>query len=712
MKKVNIIIFFLVFIHAVVGMAQNQNNSPAAKMEPVKFPWIITHPSLTESEAFVELADFYKLNLNIKDTFRIVTPADMTYTGIGSIDMPIIKHPEMSFDDAQELSLLEEEIRINNIFDKFLETASHATGAALLAINPRHDDNKANEYRLNELTYCLRNPLNSMLVSQIIADRLKKHFNQKNQNISTLLSEGFSLLDVENDKKSILHKNDFNYTDMIELFDESFIRIENAFKATGDKGKKRLEQLSIELLSGAENNGNFCGCMSGSKISEEMLSLADKVNLDEIFAACRVLFKGITPYNLGCMAARLGDLEPIEDHPGVVGEVIVYEKTKYGLVVIGGTGANIYKTRAALIIDLGGNDVYAKSPAAADPENPISMIIDFNGNDTYIGNEAGPCSACCGISLLMDFDGNDIYSGNDRCEGWASFGIAILADFNGSDIYRGASACQGGALFGVGMLADNEELARESSGAGNDFYAAISIAQGVGFTKGLGLLIDTTGNDYYRACENMHDIDAASQSGKSYSQGFGCGIMPCGKFAGADGGIGALIDLNGDDYYLSESFSQGMGFWCSIGILHDNSGNDNYFAKRYCQGAAMQLSVGSLIDHKGNDNYYGFRGFSQGAAYKWSVGSIYDAEGDDRYMSGTLSQGAGLNAAFGMIVDAKGDDSYRAEEFSQGFGNIIGACKTGGFGLLLDGEGADKYYPHGDNKHVNIKSNFGIAIDK
>jgi hypothetical protein len=790
-----------------------QAQDPPPEVKPVELPYkrkpVIPKPS----KNFKSMAEFFRLNLNIKDALRIMAPAEMPRVGlrlvklekeitgyggregssgvlvssvvegsaaekaglekddvITALDgnalkekksaavkelstmigklrvgqvvrfsilrdgeakeieatigkretvlMPVPGHAEIAFDQVQELSLLEKTLRDNNIFDPFLKTASQIAATAHFAEHKTKvgETELINPFRLREVTYCLRNPLNTLLVSQQVSDRLTLHFNRANHDITGLVRECAALLDARTAREERFHDNAFMPQSILESFTAGATHLNPAFEKIGDEGKKRLSELTAKVIGDTAEDDGEEDKEKEHKEQAEMLSLAAQVDYSRLANAALCVLDRLTPYNLGCMAARLSELAPVENHPGVSGDVFMYEKTSFGLVIVGGKGANIYRKPAALIVDLGGDDIYLDSAAASSPDRPYAIIIDYDGDDTYIGKTAGPCSAFCGVSLLFDFAGDDSYSGKTMCLGCAAAGVAVLADFGGDDIYRADAVCQGAAAFGVGLLLDTQPgkgaQDKDNESEGNDTYIANCLSQGLGYTKGIGAIIDTAGNDVYRACCRYPDNRAPKRSCLSLSQGFGYGMRPWEGAPGADGGIGVLVDLEGHDFYIGDYFSQGSSYWYALGVLYDAKGDDVYLAGRYSQGAGIHLSVGSLIDWSGNDRYSAYYGVSQGLGHDWAVGYLFDAAGDDSYSSNTLAQGAGHYVSLGMLVDLKGNDTYRAGKRAQGFGNVLESRNAGSLGVLLDCAGRDTYIPHKENSTTTTSSEHGLLIDK
>ena len=320
------------------------------------------------------------------------------------------------------------------------------------------------------------------------------------------------------------------------------------------------------------------------------------------------------------------------------------------LWVVGGDQANHYNMDLiAAVFDVDGSDVYTFS---APPRGLYQIIIDQSGDDLYESNAdlAGPATAVFSVSVLWDRAGNDRYISHYQGSIAAGlFGVAILIDEAGNDQYindtPGAGWSQGVGLYGAGLLIDR---------GGDDVYQAQILAQGVGGAGGIGLIVEASGNDAYTA-NGPHFPSFYETPGvfAGMSQGFGFGIRGY-----APGGIGAIYDFAGDDYYSVGEFGQGSGYFQGLGILHDAAGNDMYVGSRYAQGSGAHQAAGILVDDAGNDSYSCPGPASQGAAWDQSVGMLIDRAGDDTYSGSVLAQGSGAQQAVGILIDLDGQDSY------------------------------------------------------
>ncbi len=216
--------------------------------------------------------------------------------------------------------------------------------------------------------------------------------------------------------------------------------------------------------------------------------------------------------------------------------------------------------------------------------------------------------------------------------------------------------------------------------AGNDIYGGTSDFNEGGAFGGIGVLIDREGDDEYVA--------------RRWSQG--CGVA----------GFGLLVDHAGRDVYHGQDECQGVGL-AGAGVLVDDAGDDLYAGVRFCQGVGLSGGVGALVDRAGDDRYvctgrydseYGepglFSGWGQGVGFGFrgvasgGIGILYDLAGRDVYEAGNFSQGGGYFYAWGILRDDKGDDRYIGSRYAQGF------AAHQAVGTFLEGGGNDVYQSH------------------
>jgi hypothetical protein len=171
-----------------------------------------------------------------------------------------------------------------------------------------------------------------------------------------------------------------------------------------------------------------------------------------------------------------------------------------------------------------------------------------------------------------------------------------------------------------------------------------------------------------------------------------------------------ILDLSGDDTYTGTTAGIQGGAIMGASLLVDQRGHDSYKSSDVAQGSTLG-GIGILIDESGNDSYRGDRRV-QGQAIG-GIGILLDQNGDDDYRAALLSQGAGGPLGFGLLIDLEGADRYFAggkypgpyddtpgfNGWSQGIGEGAESIANGGIGILLDGAGDDlyqaDYFSHG-----------------
>jgi hypothetical protein len=315
-------------------------------------------------------------------------------------------------------------------------------------------------------------------------------------------------------------------------------------------------------------------------------------------------------------------------------------RTRYGLLRVSGTGSDTVVEDCALLIDLGGNDVYRNNAGGCrTAEAGIALCIDHAGDDEYVSERPYVQGfGFLGVGLLVDLAGNDRYTARHFAQGAGIMGVGALWDLGGDDVYDGHAFVQGAGMFGLGMLLDD---------AGNDQYDGATLCQGAATTLGLGVLSDLEGNDQYGLAVKP-DRDALGQP-PGYGQGGALSFRPYpweGRLT-AYGGVGMLVDDRGNDRYESRGW------------------ND--------QGGSYIMSLGVLVDNHGDDHYVG--GTSQGSGIHVTNAILIDREGNDVYEGGFRAGGSGGDRTPAFLIDYAGNDTYRATSSCYGT-----SCKPFGLG--------------------------------
>ncbi|MCI0343403.1 MAG: hypothetical protein L0216_20035 [Planctomycetales bacterium] len=338
-------------------------------------------------------------------------------------------------------------------------------------------------------------------------------------------------------------------------------------------------------------------------------------------------------------------------------------QTPLGWVRLRGGGRDtVDATGSLLVVDLGGDDTYAGGAASAAGVG-LSALLDLGGNDTY-GSPAGtPAQGAglCGVGVLLDAAGEDRYQAVECAQGFGQAGFGALLDLAGKDDYRCRFSAQGCGILGIGVLLE---------GAGSDTYEIHSDGQGFGGAGGVGTLGDRAGNDTYVAVRDPAITGRPSYHSDlkvavSNAQGVGLGR----RGDGADGhswagGLGSLLDSEGDDIYTAGNWAMGTGYWFGTGLLHDGAGNDTYRGMWWSQASVAHFAIGCLVDESGDDKHLVDAGGNNSLsfAHDFGVTLLLDVAGDDVYETPNAGLAWSINRSYALLLDLGGKDSYRAKE--------------------------------------------------
>ncbi|ULA63269.1 MAG: conserved exported protein of unknown function [Nitrospira sp.] len=435
------------------------------------------------------------------------------------------------------------------------------------------------------------------------------------------------------------------------------------------------------------------------KLDAEFARLVDEqLDYAALIASAQTLARLGNDRFLQNLAKTFRQQPPIpQPPPGITGDVLFAQQTRAGLLVIGGPGANTYDLdrRTLLVIDLGGDDAYHGIIASSgDIDHGIGMVLDLAGNDTYTSDPLGLATGRLGVGLLADLDGDDVYQLDQGSGGTGFAGIGILFDRKGNDVYMGSRFTQGAAFGGLGLLIDL---------AGNDRYTSHAFAIGFGGPLGMGAVIDHAGSDVYQCGDKYPSLyhqpnapaakpDESAMPSLCAGMGSGAGLDGGNGKADAQlptlaGGLGYLIDLEGQDHYRSGDVAQGAGYYFGVGVVLDLGGDDNRAGGRATVGAADQYGAGLFVDAHGADRYApSGPAHALSAASGRSVSLVIDATTTpDTY---DLTRSAGLGAADGeswaLFIDEGGADRYQRPAG-------LGSGTSNSLGLFFDLAGLDSY---------------------
>jgi hypothetical protein len=375
-------------------------------------------------------------------------------------------------------------------------------------------------------------------------------------------------------------------------------------------------------------------------------------------------------------------------------------------------------TNSLLIIDFGRNTHYRGTPGAtASLSNPISVLLDLGGDDIYgdWGNQDAPSAGVglLGVGLLLDSKGNDQYFGSTFAQGAGLFGVGVLLDRDGDDTYKADLSAQGAGYFGVGICLD---------GLGDDTYYLYGDGQGMGGVGGgVGVCASFGGNDKYTAepfSENYNrgDYHSENKINGNNAQGAGFGRRGDGSDGHAwAGGLGAIIDIHGDDHYFSGNWTLGVGYWFATGICVDRHGDDIYESCYFTQGSGAHYCNGILLDENGNDRHELFEtaGAALGFGWDYTNAFLINLNGNDVYRAKMISMGLAQIRSNAFLVDIGGDDVYYLGKGTPGLGEATFRADylkpsrltpyytyAKSFGGFIDIGGVDQYYEFDDDSDI------------
>lgn len=457
---------------------------------------------------------------------------------------------------------------------------------------------------------------------------------------------------------------------------------------------------------------------------------------EDVFRAYGVDREGIGAAGLLVAAAVDEALPALQTAAGSssAGLTVGCDQLEQGPVCVGGTGANLYESDYALLVDLGGDDVHANSAGGADGGNglPVSVTIDMAGNDRYetalptkSGSGVAQGSGALGVGVLLDVAGSDTYSVTStnpasslRGQGYAGIGVGILEDMGGNDSYSldyqptrnpaQRALGQGFGSFGlVGALLDT---------AGNDSYLAEATAphfvdeegrvspgrplvQAMGFGEagGVGITADGGGADVMAlrsesavvSSEERREVLPAGGT----AEGFGFATLGGAALAmSGEGNTTRTITTKAEAPAVLSTSAFGLGY-ASLGAfaaLVDVGGNDSYVADTRAVTVRSHAAGDACTCQSAQASLEG--GHAQVRAGGWGgagVGIMQDLAGDDRYALSAVSDTRVLAHDEHTVPASPAAQAYAVG----GAGSVhgLGYGSLGGAGFLDDRAGNDVY---------------------
>ncbi|KAF0218386.1 MAG: hypothetical protein FD174_3003 [Geobacteraceae bacterium] len=595
-------------------------------------------------------------NVGAQVTFDILRGAEALSVSATLKELPTRYQPEADHRRIEACperpSLLAPALRSTNTRSLFNDILAGLFLRSSAVHNPgQTSDKDPDRLQLPEMTWLLRHPLTSGAVARDLSRQLAAPLHSADWRPDDIVRSAARLLEAE---PAITAPQEITFPALLRAMESA--------KAKAEKALDRLSPAEAALLREKALS---------SPEDEQWDSIVDlslKIERRELFNAFVPLLPFFTRDNLALLKQDLiarfgGNTEPI-----------LYDAvTPVGRVIVGDAGPDVYREDAALILDLGGDDLYLNNAGGTRPGMPVALVVDWGGNDRYIaGDSFSQGAGVLGGGFLLDLGGNDTFVSPDGSQGAGFWGSGLLYHGDGKGTFNARSFSQGTGQMGIGIIAN---------GKGDSVYNCSLGGQGLGLFAGAGLLIDRGGDDYYQLGGLQPDFRDPLKATVSFGQGFGGGYRAEKDKTGVPGGIGMLIDEAGDDTYVADYFAQGASYYYGIGILHDLAGNDRYFAGRYAQGAGIHSSIGVMIDQQGNDSYYASFGVAQGMGHDYGVGYLEDDHGDDTYWGGQLVQGAATGGGIGILLDLGGGDRYTCNGKGQAYADADDCM-----GIMIDTE--------------------------
>lgn len=412
------------------------------------------------------------------------------------------------------------------------------------------------------------------------------------------------------------------------------------------------------------------------------------------------------------------------------------------VLCVAGEGPDAHADEAAVLVDLGGDDLYEGRGAGAGP-GEVRVLVDLAGDDVYTASLAAGGAAqgagLGGAGILWDRSGNDSYTclagaGRSACQGAAQLeGVGLLLDGGGFDRYVARAVAPGEPLSATTLRSADVVLAAQGAAAHPD--PGYNPER---FHQALGVLADAAGDDAY---------DAWAQSGFDVAAPWSFALQGTTTLAAQGAGVdaaGALADLSGNDSYAAYArggtthcAAQGSALFIAQGHLADGAGDDIYRA-RCGEWLAVDAPPGVAVAQPG-----GWVNAAQQGAAQYSLvrgvtsvpmsALLADLGGHDRYealaaqvviANSTLraqawthvlwanQQGAGLEGE-ATLLDKEGWDSYSLAVLAIARANsptghagaqtaevYVHGQGAGGYGsgALLDLGGSDSYLALADTE--------------
>ncbi|MGA3206257.1 MAG: PDZ domain-containing protein [Syntrophales bacterium] len=492
--------------------------------------------------------------------------------------------------------------------------------------------------QLKEATYLLRHPLNAGVIAQEISRQLTEPLEEVDWKLDEVLRRAVLLTDEE--LPACVQPKEITFPALLQTIEEAAKQVREAMRGLTPEQQTLLREKALDQWNDPQWNA--------------ILELSSKVDRRALFKAFSSLVSFLRKDNMDKLKNDLLKRFKNREDP-----ILFQAETSAGLVIVGGNRSKVYDKDAALILDLGGNNLYLNNAGGTRPDIPVAMVIDWGGHNRYIARDNfSQGAALFGGGFLIDLGGHSTFVALDGSQGAGLWGIGLLYHGDSSSVFLSRSISQGVGQMGVGLLVGRE---------GHDSYSCLYGGQAFGLYGGAGILINKGGNNTYRLGGLRPDFRDPQKSTVSMGQGFGYGWRTDGDKKGVPGGIGILIDEKGDDTFIADYFAQGSSYYYGIGILDNRGGNNRYIAGRYAQGAGIHTAIGVLLNRGGKSTYFTSYGVSQGMGHDYGVGFLQDDKGESEFKGGVLVQGAATQGGLGILADLGKKSRFVSDSSGQGF---------------------------------------------
>jgi hypothetical protein len=332
------------------------------------------------------------------------------------------------------------------------------------------------------------------------------------------------------------------------------------------------------------------------------------------------------------------------------------------------------------------------------------LCIALAGDNHFLGRYGAGVGAA---SVLIDFGDTAAYDVPDISAGAGLLGIGLDFELAGEARFQGRSLAFGAGVAGVGALLRD---------GGHDTFSATALAEGYG-SRGVGLLVETRGHEDYRLKGWGQGAGAdgglgwlIDRSAENTYAAPGFGDLPYGDSANAQGygrnGIGLLTSLGGHGTFRISSRGQGAGERLGVGSLYSGAGRNVYIAESSAQAFGADVGAGFLLDLAGNGEFIVRGGACQGTAQSRSVAVLFNRGGNNYYSSGDGRPGLATDGGLGLFLEAKGENRY----MSPPSGSVPGRYGDG-LGVFVDMGGDNSYAEGLENGQARVELDGAIAYD-